>query len=96
MNYFHRWAGTRSFRRWWPVLAPFYSLGFRSFVKERFMVGSVDREDKTSDQFMPAAARLTLTELDAGDAYQNSDAWRFLKQSRRDLEADLPGKKIFG
>ena len=38
MNYFHRWAGTPSFRRWWPVLAPVYSAGFRAFVLEHFAI----------------------------------------------------------
>lgn len=36
MNYLQRWASTPSFRRWWPVLRPIYSAGFRDFVKERF------------------------------------------------------------
>jgi len=36
MNYFQRWASTPSFRRWWPILRPIYSDGFREFVKERF------------------------------------------------------------
>ena len=36
MSYFHRWASTPSFRRWWPILSPIYGLGFREFAKERF------------------------------------------------------------
>jgi GNAT superfamily N-acetyltransferase len=36
MNYFQRWASTPSFRRWWPVLRPIYSLNFRDFVRDRF------------------------------------------------------------
>jgi hypothetical protein len=36
MNYFHRWAATPSFRRWWPVIRPIFSNGFRDFVRDRF------------------------------------------------------------
>lgn len=42
MNYFHRWAATPSFRRWWPVLAPLYALGVREFVTKHFEVGAID------------------------------------------------------
>ena len=43
MNYFHRWAATPSFRRWWPILSPIYSIGFREFVRERFALRFDDR-----------------------------------------------------
>jgi hypothetical protein len=36
MNYLQRWAAMPSFRRWWPVLRPICSIGFRDFVRERF------------------------------------------------------------
>ncbi|HEY5961860.1 MAG TPA: hypothetical protein VIV60_35115, partial [Polyangiaceae bacterium] len=36
MNYFQRWASAPSLRRWWPVLRPLYSVGFRDFVRDRF------------------------------------------------------------
>lgn len=42
MNYFQRWASTPSFRRWWPVLRPIYSINFRDFVRERFDLGYHD------------------------------------------------------
>lgn len=96
MNYFHRWAGTPSFRRWWPVLAPIYSLGFRNFVRERFTVGSVDSGDRTARWPAPVAAQLRLIELGADESYQNSNAWRCLQQSRSNLFADLARKKILG
>lgn len=42
MSYFQRWASTPSFRRWWPLLRPNFSVGFRDFVKERFALGVRD------------------------------------------------------
>jgi hypothetical protein len=38
MHYFHRWASTPSFRRWWPVIRSLYSNGFADFVKDRFEI----------------------------------------------------------
>jgi hypothetical protein len=36
MHYFERWASTASLRRYWPILRPMYSPGFRDFVRDRF------------------------------------------------------------
>jgi hypothetical protein len=49
MSYFHRWSSTPSFRRWWPLLAPIYSPGFREFVKDRFKVGITDSTARLLD-----------------------------------------------
>lgn len=56
MNYCHRWAATPSFRRWWPVLRPIYSIGFRDFVRKQFDLGYNDAKPGHT-----AGARLTLT-----------------------------------
>lgn len=36
VNYFRRWAAAPSFRRWWPILSPNFSRGFRSFAARAF------------------------------------------------------------
>ena len=48
MNYFQRWASMPSFRRWWPILRPIYSIGFRDFVKDRFDIRVKDDEQDAS------------------------------------------------
>ena len=63
MNYFQRWASTPTFRRWWPVLRPIYSSGFREFAKERFGVGLADPDARPNDR-LHGAARLTLVRED--------------------------------
>ena len=45
MSYLQRWAATPSFRRWWPILKPIYSPGFRHFAKQQF---GVEFKDVTS------------------------------------------------
>ncbi len=47
MSYLHRWTSTPSFRRWWPILRPFFGAGFRDFARDRF-------ELKFSDPNRPA------------------------------------------
>ncbi len=69
MNYFHRWAGTPSFRRWWPVLRPIFSAGFRDFVRERFGVGYADDPQASG-------ARLELRERYSGTGL----AWSYWRQ----------------
>ena len=105
MNYFHRWASTPSFRRWWPVLSPIYSFGFRNFVQERFALGSVDSRTNAQEGEASKTAKLELfalggidnvANLGANKDYQQSNAWRFFNQSRRDLATDVIGKNIFG
>jgi len=96
MNYFHRWAGTPSFRRWWPVLAPIYSVGFRAFVQERFAVGSMDPETLQPGSRTRMTAQLHFTQLDADKEYQKSHAWRCFLQHRPDAPPVSPDKKVFG
>jgi hypothetical protein len=94
MNYFHRWASTPSFRRWWPVLAPIFSPGFRAFIQERFSVGSVDPQVLQPGTQAPATAQLRLSLLNGTENYKNSNAWHCFLQYRPGII--LAGKKIFG
>lgn len=63
MNYFHRWASTPSFRRWWPIIGPIYSLGFREFAKERFRVGVQDPDARAGGERVIMAGQLRLHPL---------------------------------
>jgi hypothetical protein len=92
MSYFHRWADTPSFRRWWPVLAPIYSPGLRAFVQNHFAVGSVDPMlEQGSNRRM--TAKLRLTALLPGMDYQKSHAWQSFLQHGGSARAD---KTILG
>ncbi len=95
MNYFHRWANTASFCRWWPVVAPIYSPGLRLFVQDRFAVGSVDHE-LAPDSQAGMTAKLRLTPLDGDSKYQASRAWRCFLQHNPASTSTLAGKTIFG
>jgi hypothetical protein len=65
MNYFQRWASTPSFRRWWPILRPIYSPGFRDFVRDRFELRVIDpRRD-------PPGPGCTLTLVDLHQGQQD-------------------------
>ncbi len=64
MNYFQRWASTPSFRRWWPVLRPIYSNGFRDFVRERFDLRIIAPDRDTAGR----GATLALLDLCQGEA----------------------------
>jgi len=63
MNYFHRWAATPSFRRWWPVIAPLYGLGIREFICARFRVGAMDPESPRAATSAKNLAGLHLREV---------------------------------
>src|SRR5439155_929530 len=60
MNYFQRWGSTPSFRRWWPILGPIYSPGFREFAKARFAVGVIDEEARADGGRSLSGAGLEL------------------------------------
>ncbi len=96
MNYFHRWANTPSFRRWWPVLGPIYSLGFRSFVQERFNVGSVDASTSKRNSSLTQVAQLKLHILTTQTDYQNSNAWRNFQARCPNTTIASADKKLFG
>ena len=61
MAWSNRWASTDSFRRWWPVLAPIYSLRFREFAKQRFGVGVKDTSARGESERPIKAGELTLS-----------------------------------
>ena len=63
MNYFHRWAATPSFRRWWPVMAPLYGQGAREFVGQQFCVGAIDQESPKAATAPKNLADLHLREV---------------------------------
>ena len=83
MAYFNRWASTASFRRWWPVLAPIYSLGFREFAKERFCVGVKDESARGESERPIKSGNLTLRALKGSDLAQfmESHTWQCFQQT---------------
>ena len=96
MNYFHRWAATPSFRRWWPVLAPIYGLGFREFAKARFSVGVTDPVARAGIERKIKAAELNLTDLTGNTAFFDSKVWQQFIQIHPAAAQTLPGKTILG
>jgi GNAT superfamily N-acetyltransferase len=74
MNYFQRWASTASFRRWWPVLRPIYSAGFRDFVRDRFQV--IIKDDFAREEPPVPGAELTMTAMRATDDALHGYAWQ--------------------
>ncbi|HET9360008.1 MAG TPA: hypothetical protein VFO58_09665, partial [Vicinamibacterales bacterium] len=74
MNYFQRWASTPTFRKWWPILRPIYSSGFRDFAKERF--GITVREKPAGAAPDPSTIRLRLEPAPTLDAFMRGHAWR--------------------
>lgn len=98
MHYFHRWASTPSFRRWWPLLAPIYSLGFREFVSERLGAATVGRSGK-NQQTGAQEAKLTLRELSDPTEYAASGAWQRFCQMHPGYSLHNSrgwAKKVFG
>jgi len=82
MNYFQRWASTPSFRRWWPILGPIYSPGFREFAKERFAVGVTDDEEQAHGGRSVARAGLELRQVKGRARFLAGNLWRQFKQRR--------------
>jgi hypothetical protein len=74
MSYLERWAATPSFRRWWPVLRPIYSRGFRDFVKDRFNVRI--RDDAARKEPPGGGARLTLRQRCLPETVRAGLAWQ--------------------
>ncbi|HET9360647.1 MAG TPA: hypothetical protein VFO58_12930 [Vicinamibacterales bacterium] len=85
MNYFQRWASTPTFRKWWPILRPIYSSGFRDFAKERF--GITVREKPAGAAPDASTIRLRLEPAPAPDAFMRGHAWRQFVQ--RSVAPDL-------
>jgi len=73
MSYFHRWAATPSFRRWWPVLCPAFSPGFRKFAQARFNLALAG--PKQAQRHTP---RLDLVQID-WKLFWKSPLWREFK-----------------
>lgn len=87
MNSFHRWTSTPSFRRWWPLLRPIYSDGFRNFMKERFGLRLKDNFARDEPSGPGAELKLCEVEPDAlvGSAREQWDRryGRFVAKDRR-------------
>ena len=92
MNYFQRWASTPSFRRWWPILGPIYSPGFREFAKARFAVGVIDEEARADGGRSLSGAGLELRKIKGRAHFLASNLWRQFKQRRP--AAVLSGRSI--
>ena len=94
MSYFHRWASTPSFRRWWPILAPIYSFGFRGFVKERFGVGVQDKSARPDSERSITAGQLFLSVVEDPEKFMTRRTWQSFKQCHPTASI-LPGSKLF-
>jgi hypothetical protein len=71
LGYMHRWAAMPTFRRFWPVLRPMFSPGFREFVKQRFGLRIVDPRllpDARLDDERIARLRLVVATAPEGGA----------------------------
>jgi GNAT superfamily N-acetyltransferase len=97
MAYFNRWASTGSFRRWWPVLAPIYSLRFREFAKQRFGVGVKDTSARGESERSITAGELTLTKFKDSDLkqFKDSHTWKSFLQTYPNFSVPQ-GAIIFG
>lgn len=84
MSYLERWAAMPSFRRWWPILRPIYSPGFREFMKRHFGLRSAL---VASEAEAPGGqASLVLDgPFPTHDPRVQGHAWRQLDHAGRDL-----------
>ncbi len=87
MNYFHRWAAMPSFRRWWPLLRPLYSMDFRYFIRSRFEIGVVDPLVRSDDVGKPGP-EMELHKISQG-ADREGYAWKAYHDRRGALACDL-------
>jgi hypothetical protein len=76
MNYFQRWASTPTFRKWWPILMPIYSSGFRAFARERFGVTVSGTEKGAKASAAASTIRLKLEAVSKRDGFMQGHAWR--------------------
>jgi hypothetical protein len=81
MSYFYRWATTSSFRRWWPILAPIYSLGFREFAKDRFGVGVQDQVARSGSERSISAGQLVLRLETDREKFMATPVWQSFQQT---------------
>jgi GNAT superfamily N-acetyltransferase len=82
INYFQRWASTPTLRRWWPILRPLYSNGFRDFARDQFGVGVVDPKARPKSDRSAAGSRLVLTVERNHARFKQGHAWRqFVQRS---------------
>ena len=85
MNYFYRWSCTPSFRRWWPILGPMYSLGFREFAKDRFGVAVQDKSARPGKERSITAGQLQLSVVTNRTAFRASRTWQSFQQRHADF-----------
>ncbi|MBI4888776.1 MAG: hypothetical protein HY824_16885 [Acidobacteria bacterium] len=92
MNYFQRWASAPTFRRWWPILRPIYSNGFRDFAAERFGLGMRDALARPDSDPAHASVRLRLMLEPSSTVFEGGHAWRQFVQ--RAAAPDLLGRTL--
>ncbi len=95
MSYFHRWASTPSFRRWWPILSPIYGLGFREFAKERFGVGVQDQAARPSNERAIAAGQLALNLVTDQEKFMATHTWKVFQQRHPNFQIPTDAR-LFG
>jgi hypothetical protein len=77
-NLFARWATSRSFRYWWPVICPMYSPGFVRFIDERYSVPLPpgNMSDTTPKIDVPQKGRVSVLTPEAGKEGLTELWWR--------------------
>lgn len=71
MNYFHRWAATPSFRRWWPIISPIYNNRFRGFVQDRFGIRLKEANGTGTGAALKLVALTDPEQVKTGFAWQH-------------------------
>jgi len=84
MNYLHRWAQAPSFRRWWPVLRPLCSPGFREFAKERLELRIRDTFARKEPEGRGADMSLRVVPDDQIEQFRRGHAWTMRRRHAAD------------
>ena len=96
MRYFERWASTPSFRRWWPLLSPIYSVRFRDFVRDRFGI-SIGDYNASAKSAAPGAVLKLSPDVAIADLAESRPgfAWNQWVARREALNLERPELKRF-
>ncbi len=81
MSRFQRWWATPSMRRWWVVLSPLCSDGFREFIKINFNLRARDAEARETDS-KRAGPKLHLRRAESLDKVENGIAWKQMRAQK--------------
>src|SRR4029453_11470765 len=75
INLFARWATAPTFKFWWPVVAPMFSPGFRTFIDDRFPTPP-PLKDASQKYFAGVAQRGRVELLEEGSEPQGlAEVW---------------------